>query len=118
MLAAGENQDLGMLYDMHHLAPFSDTFAPSGTDMVTHCLDQPIAPDSQMNCFVAAPHAPTLLHNNMRVDDDVGSKGGAVPHLIAVLFAANTTKPPAEFLMQQEAQRADMHEKYNGPSDV
>jgi len=41
ILAAGENQDLGMLYDMHHLAPFSDTFAPSGTDMVTHCLDQP-----------------------------------------------------------------------------
>jgi hypothetical protein len=28
-----------------------------------------------MNCFVTAPHVPTLLHNNMCVDDDFAARG-------------------------------------------
>jgi hypothetical protein len=86
--------------------------------MITHSGDKNTPEDGRVCCFASAPFVPTLLQHNLRVDATDFSKGGVPPCLLPSIFAATTIVPPAELQLQAEAQRADMQEKYSGPSDV
>jgi len=115
--SANSHQRLEALHDLHHVADFFATFTPHCTDLISQANDTDEPRDLHL-CCIFVPFMPTLLHNNMRVDDGDYSKGGVEPKLAAAFFAANTTIPPAGFLQQTELQAADAQERYSGPSDV